>query len=156
MAVYVKCYPMNITYKSNNNIVYSFKYHIVWCPKYRKRVLVGNIEKRLKQIIKNLCKELDCELIEIECDGDHIHLLVEIDPQFGVNKFVKLAKGRSSNILRQEFETLKTSMPSLWTNSYFVSTVGGSPLSAIKKYIENQKTRYEVIKENGWNNNGRG
>jgi putative transposase len=156
LAVYVKCYPMNITYKSNNNIVYSFKYHIVWCPKYRKRVLVGNIEKRLKQIIKNLCKELDCELIEIECDGDHIHLLVEIDPQFGVNKFVKLAKGRSSNILRQEFETLKTSMPSLWTNSYFVSTVGGSPLSAIKKYIENQKTRYEVIKENGWNNNGRG
>ncbi len=156
MVFYDRYSRINLSYKSNNNIVYSCKYHIVWSSKYRKRVLVGKIEKRLKEIIKNLCKELDCELIEIECDGDHIHLLVEIDPQFGVNKFVKLAKGRSSNILRQEFETLKTSMPSLWTNSYFVSTVGGASLSGIKKYIENQKTRYKVIKENGWNNNGRG
>lgn len=146
---------MRLTYKSNNNVVYSCKYHIVWCPKYRRKVLVGDVEKRLKQIIKEVCKDTQSELIEIECDGDHVHMLVEVDPQFGVNKFIKLAKGRSSNLLRKEFDHLRSGMPTLWTNSYFVSTVGGAPISIVKQYIENQKTRYEEVKEKGWNNNGR-
>jgi putative transposase len=70
---------------------------------------------------------------------DHVHLLVEIDPQFGIHRLVKLMKGRSSRLLRQAFPSLKTRMPTLWTNSYFVSTVGGAPLSVIKQFIENQK-----------------
>ena len=126
-------------YKSNNNIVYSCKYHIVWCPKYRRKVLIGDIEKRLKEIIFEKCKQLKSEIIEIEIMPDHVHLLVEVDPQFGVHKFVKHIKGYTSKILRQEFKELKTKLPTLWTNSYFVSTVGGAPLSIIKQYIENQK-----------------
>lgn len=118
-------------------------------------MLTGNVERRLKQIIKEVCRETGCELIEIECDEDHIHMLVDIDPQFGVHKFVKLAKGRSSFILRYEFPDLKSKMPTLWTNSYFVSTVGGAPISVVKQYIENQKTRYEEVKAKNWNNNGR-
>jgi len=94
-------------------------------------------------------------LIEIECDKDHIHILVEVAPQFGVHKFVKRVKGVSSKILREEFSFLKTRLPTLWTNSYFVSTVGGAPLGVIKQYIENQKTKYEEVVEKGWNNNGR-
>ncbi len=70
---------------------------------------------------------------------DHVHLLVEVDPQFGIHKFVKLAKGRSSRILREQFPWLRSRLPTLWTNSYFVSTVGGSPLAIVKQYIENQK-----------------
>ena len=116
---------------------------------------MGAVEKRLKKIIQEVCDEYKCELIEIECDGDHIHILVEVDPQFGVNKFIRLAKGRSANLLRKEFVHLRTGMPTLWTNSYFVSTVGGAPISIVKQYIENQKTRYEEVKEKGWNNNGR-
>jgi len=132
---------MGITYKTNRNITYSCKYHIVWCPKYRKKVLIGEVEKRLKEITKIICTEVEVELIEIECDRDHIHILVEVDPQYGVHRLVKLIKGRSAFLLRKEFLFLKKSMPCMWTNSYFVSTVGGAPLSVVKQYIENQKLR---------------
>jgi putative transposase len=72
---------------------------------------------------------------------DHVHLLFELAPQFGVHKAVKLIKGRSSHNLREEFPSLKSRLPTLWTNSYFISAVGGTPLAAIKQYIENQKTK---------------
>ena len=131
---------MDIKYKSNNNIVYSCKYHVVWCPKYRRKVLTGKIEVRLKELIQETCLELQCELIELEIMPDHVHLLVEVDPQFGIHTLVKNLKGKSSRILRKEFPVLTTKLPTLWTNSYFVSTVGGAPLEVIKQYIENQKT----------------
>jgi putative transposase len=146
---------MKIAYKSNNNICYSCKYHVVWCSKYRRKILVDKVEKRLKQIVKEVCKEKKSDLIEIECNKDHIHILVGVDPQFGIHKLVKQIKGRSSKILREDFSFLKKILPTLWTNSYFVSTVGGAPISVIKQYIENQKTRYEEIKSKNWNNNGR-
>jgi len=146
---------MKIAYKSNNNICYSCKYHVVWCPKYRRKILVDKLENRLKQIVKEVCEEREAELMEIECDKDHVHILVEVDPQYGIHKLIKQIKGRSSKILREEFPFLKNILPTLWTNSYFVSTVGGAPMSVVKQYIKNQKTRYEVIKDKNWNNNGR-
>jgi len=131
---------MNIKYKSNNNIVYSCKYHVVWCPKYRRKVLTGKIEVRLKELIQETCIELQSELIELEIMPDHVRLLVEVDPQFGVHKVIKTIKGKTSRILRKEFPILTSKIPTLWTNSYFISTVGGTPLEIIKQYIENQKT----------------
>ena len=126
-------------YKSNNNVVYSCKYHVVWCPKYRRKVLVNGIAVRLKELIEEICCELRIDVIEMEIMPDHVHLLMEVDPQFGIHKAVKQIKGRTSRIWRQEFGTLRSRLPSLWTNSYFVSTVGVAPLSVIKQYIENQK-----------------
>lgn len=126
-------------YKSNNNVVYSCKYHVVWCPKYRRKVLVNGVDVRLKELIDEICRESRIEIIEMEIMPDHVHLLVEVDPQFGIHKAVKQIKGRTSRILRQEFSCLTSRLPTLWTNSYFVSTVGGAPLSVIKQYIENQK-----------------
>ena len=126
-------------YKSNHNVVYSCKYHVVWCPKYRRKVLVNGVDTRLKQLIEATCCENRIDIIEMEIMPDHVHLLMEVDPQFGVHKAVKLIKGRTSRILRQEYEWLCSRLPSLWTNSYFVSTVGGAPLSVIKQYIEKQK-----------------
>ena len=126
-------------YKSNNNVVYSCKYHVVWCPKYRRKVLVNGIAVRLKELIEEICCELRIDVIEMEIMPDHVHLLMEVDPQFGIHKAVKQIKGRTSRILRQEFGTLRSRLPSLWTNSYVVSTVGVATLSVIKQYIENQK-----------------
>lgn len=120
-------------------MVYSCKYHLVWCPKYRRRVLVNGIAAREKEIIIQTVDELQGDLIELEITPDHVHLLVEVDPQFGIHRLVKQLKGRSSRLLRQEFPTLKSRLPTLWTNSYFVSTVGGAPLEIIKQSIENQK-----------------
>jgi putative transposase len=127
------------TYKSNHNVTYSCKYHIVWCPKYRRKVLTPPVDERLKEIIRDVCTEHQADILELEVMPDHVHLLVEVDPQFGIHKLTKLVKGRSSRLLRQEFPHLKKRLPTLWTNSYFCSTVGGAPLSVIKQYIENQK-----------------
>ena len=127
-------------YKSNCNVVYSCKYHVVWCPKYRRKVLVNGVDERLKSLIQEICVERSFTLIEMEVMPGHVHLLIEVDPQFGIHRAIKLIKGTTSRVLRQEFPWLRSRLPSLWTNSYFVSTVGGARLSAIKKYIENQKT----------------
>lgn len=132
-------YSMSIKYKSNKNIVYSCKYHIVWCPKYRRKVLVEGVDIRLKEILLEVATEFKSELIEMEVMPDHVHLLVECDPQFGIAKLIRYMKGRSSRYLRQEFPWLKSRLPTLWTNSYFISTVGGAPISVVKQYIENQK-----------------
>ncbi len=126
-------------YKSNRNIVYSCKYHVVWCPKYRRSVLVSGVDERLKAILREVAQERQAEVIELEVMPDHVHLLVEVDPQFGIHRLIRLMKGRSSHHLRQEFPWLKKRLPTLWTNSYFVSTVGGAPLAVIKQYIEDQK-----------------
>ena len=126
-------------YKSNNNVVYSCKYHVVWCPKYRRSVLVKPVDDRLKTLIRETAEARRCEVIELEVMPDHVHLLVEVDPQYGVHRLVREMKGRSSHALRKEFPSLATRLPTLWTNSYFVSTVGGSPLAVVKQYIENQK-----------------
>lgn len=140
-----------IEYKSNSNIVYSCKYHIVWCPKYRRKVLVGEVEQRLKEIIKDVAKELNVEIIEMETDKDHIHILADIDPSFGVMKFIIKAKGRSSRLLREEFNHLKTKLPTLWTNSVFISTVGGAPLEVVRQYIESQQTSERPKEKKKWN-----
>lgn len=127
-------------YKTNRNVVYKCYYHVVWCPKYRRKVLHSGVDERLKQVVHEVCNELGAELMGLEVMPDHVHLLVGVDPQFGVHRLVKRIKGKSSRVLREEFPWLKSRIPSLWTNSYFVTTTGGAPLAAVKKYIENQKT----------------
>ena len=127
---------MNTTYKSNNNVVYSCKYHVVWCPKYRRKVLTNGVDTRLKELLTEYAANLSVEILEMEIMPDHVHMLLEVDPQFGIHKAVKSFKGYTSRILRQEFPYLKTKMPTLWTNSYFVSTVGGAPLEAVKQYCK--------------------
>lgn len=125
-------------YCSNRNIVFSCKYHVVWCPKCRRLVLVDGADEALKRIIERVCLARDAELIELEVMPDHVHLLVDVGPQYGIHRLIKEVKGTSSRELRSSFAFLKRRLPTLWTN-YFVSTVGGAPLAVVKQYIENQK-----------------
>lgn len=125
--------------RSSNAVVYICRYHVVFCPKYRRKVLTPPIDERLKVILTEQMERWGQELIELEVMPDHVHLLVGCDPQFGLHRLVKLLKGHSSHALREEFPSLKRRLPSLWTNSYFVSTVGGVTLDTLKRYIENQK-----------------
>ena len=101
--------------------------------------MVDGVDTRLKELIEEICSESCIDVIEMKIMPDHVHLLVEVEPQLGIHKAVKLIKGRTSNILRQEFGWLRSRIPSLWTNSYFISTIGSAPLSTIKQYIEDQK-----------------
>lgn len=128
-----------MNYRKNHNVTYSCKYHVIWCPKYRRPVLVGAVEARLRELMVAALAETTGEIIELEIMPDHVHLLVEVDPQYGIHRLIRRLKGRSSRVLRQEYPSLRSRMPTLWTNSYFVSTVGGAPLAVIRQYIEDQK-----------------
>ncbi len=123
-------------FKSNRNVVYSCQYHVVWCSKYRRKVLTGGVDERLKVILRKVAGERQAEIIELEIMPDHVHLLVCVDPQFGIHRLVRRMKGRSSHLLRQEFPALRSRLPTLWTNSYFVATGRGtaSPCPSIVRH----------------------
>ena len=128
-------------HRSNHNVVYVCRYHVVFCPKYRRKVLTPPIDERLKTILLEQIERWRQELIEMEVMPDHVHLLVGCDPQFGIHRLIKLLKGFSSHALRQEYPALKRRLPSLWTNSYYCATVGGVTLETVKRYVESQKDR---------------
>jgi putative transposase len=129
-----------IKYKNNKNIVFCCNYHVVWVTKYRRPVLTEEIQVRLKELLAEIAKEINVEILEMEVgEMNHVHLVVSLDPQFGVHRAVKRFKGATSRYLRQEFPQLTQRLPTLWTNSYFVCTTGGAPLEKIKEYVKNQK-----------------
>lgn len=132
---------MGITLRSNANVTFQCAFHVVWCPKYRRPVIGGGMEERLKELIREVVDDKGAWLVEMETMPDHVRLLVEVDPQLGIHRLVKAIKGRSSRVLREEFPWLRSRLPTLWTNSYFVATVGGAPWEAIRRYVERQKTR---------------
>jgi len=128
-------------YNNYNNILYSCQYHVVFCPKYRRKVLINSIETRLKELIMQKQEEYKYKIIEMEIMPDHVHLLIDSNPKIGIyNQIIKI-KGFTSHILREEFYELKTRIPTLWTRSCFISTVGSVSLETVKKYIENQKNK---------------
>lgn len=127
-------------YEHSRNQVYLLNFHLVWCPKRRRPVLVGDIKKRLAQILEEVAREKRVKILALEIMPDHLHLFVSCYPQILVHKLVKALKGRSSNILRREFSSLLR-LPSLWTNSYFVSTAGNVSSETIRKYIEAQSKK---------------
>ncbi|MGL5871892.1 MAG: IS200/IS605 family transposase [Xenococcaceae cyanobacterium] len=127
-------------YRHDNHSVSLINYHFVWCPKRRKKVLVEDIAKRLRELIWQKASELECVVIALEIDPDHIHLFLGCPPTIAPYQIVHRIKGASSRILRQEFpELLK--LPSLWTHSYFVSTAGNVSRETIKKYIQNHSAK---------------
>lgn len=132
---------MSRSVESNHNVVFDCTYHVVFCPKYRKKVLKEPVDIRLKELFLEKAVELRAEVVEMEILPDHVHLLIKCDPQFGIHRVVKHLKGYTSRVLRMEFRHLKSRLPSLWTNSYFVATVGTVQLDVIKKYMESQKER---------------
>jgi putative transposase len=134
--MYTVC--MNIV-RNINNVVSICRYHVVFCPKYRRKVLTPPIDERLKVILTEQIERWGQDLIEIEVLPCHVHLLLGCDPQFGIHRLVKLLKGYSSHALREEFPALKRRLPSLWTNSYFCATVGSVTLETLQRYVESQK-----------------
>jgi len=133
---------MENNYRYTNTTVYLINYHIVFCPRYRRKIfLIHSVEERFKTLVKEKCKELEIEIIAIECDKDHTHMFLNCIPTQSPTDIMQHIKGYTSKILREEFQQL-SKMPSLWTRSYFVSTAGNVCSETIKKYVENQKTRY--------------
>lgn len=124
--------------KSNTSI-HNVAYHLIWCPKYRRKVLVEKVEKRLMQLLKQKAKENDWVIDTMEIMPDHVHIFVKANPVASPHWIVQQFKGYTSNILRKEFPELKSKLPTLWTRSYYCESVGHISEDTIKKYIGDQK-----------------
>jgi putative transposase len=125
----------------SNTSVYNLGYHLIWCPKYRRKVLNEKIAKRLKQLLIMKSKEIDTEIVTMEILEDHVHLFVKSKPIASPHWIVQQLKGFSSHQLRKEFPELVSKLPTLWTRSYFCESVGHISENTVKKYIEEQKNK---------------
>lgn len=123
-------------YSRERTSVHLLNYHFVWCSKYRKKVLGGEVKERLKELIEEKADELDLEILELSIKPDHVHLFIEGSPTLAPNKIIQQIKGYSSRVLNKEFGF--SSLPSLWTRSYFVSSAGNVSSETIEEYIEAQ------------------
>lgn len=130
---------MTRRYSKNAGAVFSLKYHIVWCSKYRRNVLAPPVDARLKEVIADVTAEHGWIIHALEVMPEHVHLFVEADPGLCVAEIVNRIKGASSRILRAEFSSLRTRLPTLWSRSYFAGTTGNVSAETIQRYIETQK-----------------
>ena len=126
-------------YSVSKTCVYNIGYHLIWCTKYRRKVLSPKIELRLKELIRKKAEEIEVEIVEMETMQDYIHIFVKSKPTYSPHFIVQQFKGYSSRILREEFAELRSRLPSLWTRSYFCESVGCISTDTIIRYIENQK-----------------
>lgn len=126
-------------YEHKKGIVFKNQFHVIFCPKYRRPVLVDGVDDRLKEIFQQKAEELEVKIVSMEVMPDHVHLFLSFDPRLGIHQVVKALKGVSSRLLREEFPWLRSRIPCLWTRSYFTCTVGHLGEEAVKHYIEQQK-----------------
>jgi putative transposase len=129
--------------KHGRGYVYSIQYHIVWCVKYRHKVLLGDVDTRLKVMLNQIAIDNGFAISEIETDGDHVHLLIDCSPQHSIPSIMKALKGVSARLLFKEFPQLKKKLwgGNLWNPSYFVATVSEHTEAQIRQYIQHQKVR---------------
>ena len=127
-------------YRKTSHSVYDLKYHLVWITKYRKPILSGEIARRLRELIRGYCKELDVEILKGHVSTDHVHLFVSVPPPHSVSQVMQKLKGKSSYKLLREFKTLSRQFYGrhLWARGYFAASSGNVTDEVILEYIENQ------------------
>ena len=132
---------MNKRWKSSNTCIFNIGYHFIWCSKYRRPVLVGKIEQRLKSLLHAKAKLISVEIISLEVMPEHIHAFIKSSPVDSPHWIVQQLKGYTSRILREEFSSLRSRIPSLWTRSYYCESVGHISESTVRRYIEDQRNK---------------
>lgn len=132
---------MNNRWKVSNKAIFNLGYHLIWCPKYRRKVLVGAIAERLGKLLQAKAAQISITIEIMEIMDDHIHIFVKSDPTNAPHHIVQQLKGYTSRVLRQEFESLRSRLPTLWTRSYFCESVGHISETSVRRYIESQKNQ---------------
>src|SRR5215216_5342645 len=125
-------------YRTSAGCVFTLKYHFVWCPKYRRKVLIDDVASRLKELLYEKAAELGAEIHALEIMPDHVHLFVEADPTLAPSHIAAQFKGYTSRVLRQEFPYLKSRYPAFWSRSYYIGSVGHVSEATVRRYIEGQ------------------
>jgi len=126
-------------YAKNAGAVFSLKYHLVWCSKYRRPVLVSPVDRRLKTLLHRVAEEYEITIHTLEVMPDHVHLFLEADPTLCVAEIANRLKGNTSHALRKEFPHLRSRLPTLWSRSYYAGSIGSVSEATIRRYIEGQK-----------------
>ena len=121
--------------------VYNLGYHIIWCPKYRRKVLIDDVETKLKELLIKKAEELNCKIETMEVMPDHVHLFLKIPPTLAIHFVIQQMKGCTATNLRKEFPQLVSKLPNMWTRSYYVESVGHISQETIEKYIADQKNK---------------
>lgn len=129
----------NERWTHSNTTIFNIAYHIIWCPKYRRKILVNEVEDRLKTLLVEKAKEIGCEISIQEVMPDHVHIFIKTKPTLAPHYIVQQLKGYTSRILRKEFPKLKSRIPTLWTRSYYCESIGHISEETVKKYIKDQK-----------------
>lgn len=126
-------------YHTSTHIKFLCRYHVIFCPKYRRKVLVNGIDGRLKEVFSEISKNKGFDILSMEIMPDHVHLLIDCNPRYGIMQCVTDLKWKSAHVLNKEFPEIRKKIPSIWTRSCFVATVGSISLDTVKGYIESQK-----------------
>jgi putative transposase len=130
---------MTARYAKNAGAVFSLKVYLVWCPKYRRPVLTGAIAQRLEALLREKATELEMTVHALEIMPDHVHLFIEFDPRWSIAEIVNRLKGSTSRILREEFSSLRSRLPTLWSRSYYAGTIGHVSKRTVRAYIDAQR-----------------
>lgn len=139
--IYIETYRKNKLYFRSDHLVYKCCNHVIFCPKYRKGILIGDVALRLKEICLEVAEQHDFKIEEIETDKNHIHMIINCNPRYGIMKCIQIIKSISAFKLYKEFPYIKKRYlwgGQFWSRSNFVSTVGSVSLENVKQYIENQ------------------
>lgn len=135
----MSCHNSLIMSERTRHAHYNINYHLVWCPKFRRPVLAGDVGKRLAELIPLEVERLGGRVLELVVQPDHVHLFVTFPPTIAIAQIMFRLKGTTAYQLRKEFPRLKSRLPSLWTRSYYVGTAGHVSAETIKRYIDEQK-----------------
>ena len=127
-------------YRRNAGSVFSLQYHLVWCSKYRLNVLLAEVEQELRALLYQKAEELQVTIEALEILPDHVHLFIQSDPTEAPQRLANQFKGFTSRMLRQKFPHLRSRLPSLWSRSYYIGSIGSVSAEAVKRYIEMQKS----------------
>ena len=130
---------MKSRYKKNPGCAFDVEYHLVWCPKYRRKVLIDKIAIRLRELLNLKAQEPGIEIESMQIKPDHVHVFTTGDPTEAIQHIVNQLEGFSSRILRLEFPELRSKLPCLWSRSYYVGTVGHVSEQTVRRYIEDQR-----------------
>jgi len=128
-----------VEYYRSAGAVYALKYHMVWCPKYRRKVLVGAIESDLRLLLQQKAEQLKVTIEALEIMPDHVHLFISAPPTEAPHRLANQFKGFTSRMLRLKYPDLRSRLPSLWSRSYYIGTIGQVSEKTVIAYIEAQK-----------------
>lgn len=130
---------MKDKYRTTETTVYCCRYHVIFCPKYGRKVLINEIDERFKEIVLSMQEEQNFYVLKMGVMPDYVYLLLDVDPTVGINILISRIKGKTAHILTREFPELRRKLPTLWTRSKFISTVGSVSFEVVEQYIKDQK-----------------